>query len=803
MSPTITKSAPKRKHKDSKKIELGKPDMMSKVLEELPEMVMPYTTRLSFAPLLKFWESKQGSEDVAERIMAREIMSRAEKAPALWEPIGDYTDLAQYQETVDLLLAGLFPLNLRETQLGKACRPFDMNAFYSTPAVVAQMSRCDMNVKIEKSAEFFSNTVIIKACSLILSQHYGQKLDIDPTVVYSLEPRNGGGLVKHFKSELNINFVDAVPVKPIKNLTQEQINNLLGNIYDVDAWKAAIPPENFEFHGVVGMNLIDVTKEESISRIRFNLLEKDAIIKKESIQNIESLLRSYYGMPNLRMGIMALDYPTVSNDEFKYNINHCFLQEWDRCVFSFQDTGSVYEKAAKYQEIVLVEDLRSVKDKTAAEELLLELGIRSFLVAPLVNKHKKVIGLIELGSPHPYNLNSFTEFQLLNLLPLFNMAIERSREETDNKIEAVIREKFTAIHPSVEWRFSQAAFKYLNSREKGENQKAIEPITFDPVYPMYAQSDIISSSNKRNRVIQEDLLKNLQLIESLLMLAEKNIDFPLLDQYLLETRSRIKDLSQELRSSDESLIIDFIQNEIHPLLQEMANRDASVALEFGEYKGLLDPVLGVLYQKRKAYEQSVTLINKTISDYLEKEEERSQAMLPHYFEKYKTDGVQFELYLGQSILKHGKFNGMHLRNFRLWQMQVIVEITRLMNLMKNQLPMPLGTAQLVFVYGQPISIRFRGDDKRFDVDGAYNIRYEIIKKRIDKAMISLPGGGKERLTQEGKVAIVYASEKDKEEYMHYLAYLKRKGLIEKEIEHLELDKLQGVQGLKALRVKVK
>ena len=26
-------------------------------------------------------------------------------------------------------------------------------------------------------------------------------------------------------------------------------------------------------------------------------------------------------------------------------------------------------------------------------------------------------------------------------------------------------------------------------------------------------------------------------------------------------------------------------------------------------------------------------------------------------------------------------------------------------------------------------------EKRFDVDGAYNIRYEIIKKRIDKAHI--------------------------------------------------------------------
>jgi hypothetical protein len=92
------------------------------------------------------------------------------------------------------------------------------------------------------------------------------------------------------------------------------------------------------------------------------------------------------------------------------------------------------------------------------------------------------------------------------------------------------------------------------------------------------------------------------------------------------------------------------------------------------------------------------------------------------------------------------------------------------------------------------------DDKHFDVDGAYNIRYEIIKKRIDKAYIN---GTTERLTQKGKIAIVYTADKDKNEYLEYINYLHREGLIEDNIEDLTLGKLQGVQGLKALRVTVK
>lgn len=35
----------------------------------------------------------------------------------------------------------------------------------------------------------------------------------------------------------------------------------------------------------------------------------------------------------------------------------------------------------------------------------------------------------------------------------------------------------------------------------------------------------------------------------------------------------------------------------------------------------------------------------------------------------------------------------------------------------------------------PISIHFKMDEKQFDIDGSYNVRYEIAKKRIDKAKI--------------------------------------------------------------------
>jgi hypothetical protein len=91
------------------------------------------------------------------------------------------------------------------------------------------------------------------------------------------------------------------------------------------------------------------------------------------------------------------------------------------------------------------------------------------------------------------------------------------------------------------------------------------------------------------------------------------------------------------------------------------------------------------------------------------------------------------------------------------------------------------------------------EEKRFDVEGSYNIRYEIIKKRIDKAYVK---GTNERLTQVGKISIVYSQEKEAEKYKHLLSYLQAINYIGPDIEWLDLNDMQGVTGMKALRVEV-
>ena len=70
---------------------------------------------------------------------------------------------------------------------------------------------------------------------------------------------------------------------------------------------------------------------------------------------------------------------------------------------------------------------------------------------------------------------------------------------------------------------------------------------------------------------------------------------------------------------------------------------------------------------------------------------------------------------------------------------------------------------------------------------------------MDKSYVR---GTNERLTQIGKIAIVYSNQREEEEYHQCAEYLHSKGYLTDEIEMLELDDLLSVHGLKAIRVTV-
>jgi hypothetical protein len=213
----------------------------------------------------------------------------------------------------------------------------------------------------------------------------------------------------------------------------------------------------------------------------------------------------------------------------------------------------------------------------------------------------------------------------------------------------------------------------------------------------------------------------------------------------------------------------------------------------------VDPVRGKMYGHRRRFDESIDMLNSVISGYLETEQAKIDKVYPHYFEKFRTDGVEFNMYIGESLTPNRSFDYIYLKNIRFWQLITMAEITRQTYQLESKLPLSLQTTQLILVFGNPICIGFRRDERRFDVDGAESIRFEILKKRIDKVKVRETG---ERLTQPGTIAIVYTNAKEAAEYEEYLHFLYQKDLITGKKEMLDLEEVQGISGLKAIRVTV-
>src|SRR5207244_11580070 len=90
------------------------------------------------------------------------------------------------------------------------------------------------------------------------------------------------------------------------------------------------------------------------------------------------------------------------------------------------------------------------------------------------------------------------------------MAVRRSMEEFNARIQTAIKERFTAIHPVVEWRFRKAVMDGLE-RTGDAAAAELEPIVFENVYPLYALADIRVASVERERALQPALLPRLAL----------------------------------------------------------------------------------------------------------------------------------------------------------------------------------------------------------------------------------------------------------------------------------------------------
>lgn len=765
-------------------------------MELISTTPFPFKSVLSLKLLIEYWESAIDNGELF--IGAAELRERIAQAPELREPITDFSILEMHRTLIDYLMSAVIPPSTRETDRMAAMTAFQFQPFFETPGFKSTLNTAlfDQTVTTNFPDNHMELGKTAKACVMILQNIYGVKLNFEKPILFTIRD-NDTGLDKVYKVVINGRFCEIIARTPVRPIEKNVINFLLEKVYDIDLWMQYIRPDDFEFRGFMVVQLVDVTEQEMLSSIKYDLLEKNAIIRKEAFTSIQHKLRSLFEVPGLRLGLGFLDPSNnlvLSGDDGQ---NWKSVAEGTgNCVLCNDYNGSIYERSWIDKRTITIENLTEYKNPAIVETALLEAGVKNILLAPLVDE-SGTIGILELATASPGAINPTNAHRVEHVLPMFTAAVKRVKEEMFTEVRALIQEECTAIHPSVNWRFFEAGVSLMN-RRRLDDKALLEDIVFKDVYPLFGLSDVRNSSSSRNHAIQQDLLDNLRLAKDLLLKIHSLKKLPVVEEVISKGDEQVRKLTRGLASGDENNVLEFLKFEIAPLLDHF-QAEPALTHHIAEYHAALDPVYGVVYHRRKAFEESLATINSMIVAYLEEAEARAQEMFPHYFEKFRTDGVEFTLYVGNSLVKEKKFDTFYLKNFHLWQLMTMIEIDHRMDALKPTLKNALDITQLILVHDQPISVRFRPDEKRFDVDGAYDIRYEIVKKRIDKANIKSTG---ERLTQPGKIAIVYYTSKVADEYKRYFQYLAGRNLILPNFEDVELEELPGVSGLRALRVQI-
>lgn len=758
--------------------------------------------KLSLKPFIDYIKKRAELERTSKSNFYKYIIQQFNQYPELQFPIA-VEDAEKYTELYELIYTALSPIINDENQqfwaLGtplSGCFHYGTDAFYN---VLMDQSSCSIRKDLDlPSRREMEKNMLSSFYNIILDRFYNISMSGNQVIVNSIVDKDTH-LLKYYRLNVDTRFLDVkanveLPdynLKDVKDYIKDERNTL-------KILTKLIPPEIFSITGISVITLTDVTSEYALESIKNLVIEHSDSQKGQHPKDISIALKTLVGTDQIDFGLVP--YLKLNN---KLQINE--ISGFTSILIQLaKDQGDDEEQYEDLIEQYLLNPRTLIFPEITTEEyanypmlkLLGSLDITSYALFPLYY-NGKLVGCLELYTKKAEEFNGSTLTKIEAAFPLLAQLFQNIIIDFNNDIQDVVTDKFTALQPSVQWRFHEAAYNYMQSGAR-ERNLPIEPVFFKNVYPFYGAVDIRNSSIQRNEAIRKDLYNHFEILEQTITAIKQTITLCKENEIPHEESIWNYKHLQELSDREILKTEDYLQRQIPTSLNNLKSIHPEISSIVDRYFQLTRSE-GKTYEHRERYEKSLQMINVAVTRHLDDFNAELQNIFPCYFEKFRTDGVEFDIYLGQSIAPRIPFNDQLLSNFRLKQLSVLAEIAQTTNNLGPYFSLPLETTQLIFVYEKPIDVSFRIDEQRFDVEGSYNIRYQMVKKRIDKAHIR---NTDERLTQPGKIAIVYFNSAEAKEYAGYIKKLQKQGLLNDDLEYLDIEELQGVEGLKALRVGV-
>lgn len=560
---------------------------------------------------------------------------------------------------------------------------------------------------------------------------------------------------------------------------QQVMTQLLTQGSPLQHFLEQLTPASYAARGYVLIEGVDVTEREISKALVQLLVSHESVLEPSQFNQAHALMKQLFEADSS----LLLSAESSQAKLFRGLEN----PEWEVNTYAVEDLqDSIFFRATQRGEVLNIPDL-SLVNTTQCEQDLLDGGVRSLLLIPLVirptalaDSNAQTIGIIGLSSIRPYAFDQGDCSNATTLIPALTAAMRHT-----------IQDRFSNIHPSVRWRFEQEA-------ERRSWGLPPSPIVFENVYPLYGISDIRGSSEERNRAIQQDLLQQFHLALAAVEAVCAAVDYALVNQLKLDLEDHITHLSQGISVDSEVTLLAYLRDQVEAHFVCFARHSPAAALAIEQYQKAMHAEHGCLYQARAAYDQTIAHINHLLRETWNQWEASMQTITRHYCDIEATDGIDHMIYAGQAI--DPNFTDFQLRSLRYEQLRAVCDCARKSFTLKEKYDTDMVITHLVLVQAFTVDIMHDENTERlFDVRGTRDTRYEIVKKRIDKACDAETG---ERITQPGMLTVVYSTNDEWQEYEQYLRYLHRESMVAGTVEQGAVEPLQGVSGLKFARVKV-
>lgn len=759
---------------------------------------------LTFRPFVEYIKKIKDKTNSHKKYFFSYVIEEFEKHPKLLKAV-DVNEMKDYEGLMELIYNSLSKMiedeDVNYWALSTPMKPtifYSTNAFHKLISSIVDDKICHVVKTISPNVEEGHPLEFIY--SVILDKYYGIPSFFNTDIIHALDDKKTG-LTHYYKVILDPRFIDIIPDKELPEIKFDILKSATYDKMEKLRWiQEVLPLDTFRFEGFGITTITDVSVKHATENIKNFILNHNHYDGENYFANVSHWLKVIVENNDIEFGLLPalhVNKKLVFNDGLY--VNSLLINAAKRNGMEESNYMALIEKYFKSPKLIFFSEITAEEEeKHTYLKLLSANGIQSYALIP-VYFGNNLVGVLEVYSRKKMVFDEIMLSKLDPIIPLLSQLLKNGIHEFHDGIDKIIKEKFTSIQPSVQWKFNEAAWHFIRDKKIHKRSMEIEEIDFENVYPLYGAIDIRNSTIERNIALNKDMQVQFTILIAMLEKLKKESGFGLMDEKIFLAKRWLREIEKTEGFNQLIALNDFLDNSITPFLTDYKKGNAWAEPIIDEYFEAIDDQSGIAFKNRRELEKSMNKVIGSVNDYLEKMQDDIQQAYPSYFEKFRTDGVEYDIYIGQSIAPEKHFSDIYLKNLRLMQLSSMASIARLTETVAETLPVKVQTTQLIFIHSQAIDIKFRKDEKRFDVEGSYNIRYHVVKKRIDKVFIK---DTEERLTQPGKIALVYINQQDANEYINYIHYLQGQNILCDDLEELDLEELQGVSGLKALRVGV-